>query len=342
VDGGAGQMTEFSPSDYWKGIILYGLNAATYKMALAKCLLKFARAGQNRVLWEELATSFYDEYRHRITINPTPQMAIPGRLTVLERIVKEEALGIINRTQAIEKVGLNGFNDVVPRFQTIGTDANIAKGAFYEFDFGRTLELKDNLLHLGETSFEELNDEVEARWSLLEGAFSITHSQEEYKLANDIRDIYLKQGSDRKQLTKNIPFLSGYQGNVCFYCGEALGSDIHVDHVLPWQILRHDEIWNLVLSHEHCNLQKSDQLVGPHFIKKLIARNENIMGSNHPWKHKIEILLGRTSRERASSLTHHYDQVTKARGKVFWGGSQGYNPENDSFYRRLVTVLNNR
>ena len=101
-------------------------------MALAKCLLKFAQAGQNRVLWEELATSFYDEYRHRITINPTPQMAIPGRLTVLERIVKEEALGIINRTQAIEKVGLNGFNDVVPRFQTIGTDANIAKGAFYE------------------------------------------------------------------------------------------------------------------------------------------------------------------------------------------------------------------
>ena len=76
-------MPEFSPSDYWKGIVLYGLNAATYKMALAKCLLKFAQAGQNRVLWEELATSFYDEYRHRITINPTPQMSIPGRLTVL-------------------------------------------------------------------------------------------------------------------------------------------------------------------------------------------------------------------------------------------------------------------
>ncbi len=32
-------MDNFSPSDYWKGIVLYGLNAATYKMALAKCLL---------------------------------------------------------------------------------------------------------------------------------------------------------------------------------------------------------------------------------------------------------------------------------------------------------------
>ena len=100
VDGGAGQMTEFSPSDYWKGIILYGLTLQHTKWLWQSAYFKFARAGQNRVLWEELATSFYDEYRHRITINPTPQMAIPGRLTVLERIVKEEALGIINRNSS--------------------------------------------------------------------------------------------------------------------------------------------------------------------------------------------------------------------------------------------------
>ena len=180
-------MTEFSPYDYWKGIVLYGLNAATYKMALVKCLLEFAQTGQNQVQWEELATSFYDEYRLRISNNSAPQQATPGRLTVLERIVNEEAQGRINRTQAIEQVGSRGFNDVIPRFQTIGKDANIARGVFYEFDFGRTLNLKDNLLKLGESSFKELNNEVEARWCLLEGSFSITHSQNEYKLANDIR-----------------------------------------------------------------------------------------------------------------------------------------------------------
>jgi hypothetical protein len=335
-------MADFSASDYWKGIILYGLNAATYKMALATSLLEFAKSGENKISWDDLSASFYENYRQRLLDNPSPQQATPGRLTVLERIVNKENQGKLNRTQAIEEVGLAGFKDVIPRFQTIGRDAHIAKGAFYEFDFGKSISLKDELLHLGETSFVELSDEVEARWRLLEGAFSINHSQENFKLANDIRDIYLHDGYKRTPLTHNIPFLSGYQGNVCFYCGEALGTDVHVDHVLPRQIINHDEIWNLVLSHPDCNLQKSDKLVGPQFIEKLIARNENIMGSNHPWKRKIETLLGGSKAARISSVKNHYDLVKTARGRVFWGGSENYNPENDVFYRRLVTILNNK
>jgi hypothetical protein len=99
----------------------------------------------------------------------------------------------------------------------------------------------------------------------------------------------------RKPLSNNIPFLKGYQGNVCFYCGEHIDdSDIHVDHVLPRQVVRHDEIWNLVLSHSLCNLHKDDFLVSKHYLEKLILRNENIMGSNHPWKKKISETLGAT------------------------------------------------
>jgi hypothetical protein len=54
---------------------------------------------------------------------------------------------------------------------------------------------------LGEDAFDELTNEIKARWSLLEGAFSINHSQQDYQLANDIRDIYLKDGYRRKPLT---------------------------------------------------------------------------------------------------------------------------------------------
>ena len=39
---------------------------------------------------------------------------------------------------------------------------------------------------------------------------------------------------------------------------------------------------DLVLSHRLCNLHKSDSLVGKHYLQKLLARNENIIGSNHP------------------------------------------------------------
>ena len=118
--------------------------------------------------------------------------------------------------------------------------------------------------------------------------------------------------------------------------------DVAVDHVLPRQVLHHDEIWNLVLAHGYCNQLKSDLLVGPHFIKKLIARNENIMGSSHPWKSKIQAQLGTTPKARATKIRNEFEKVKAARGSNYWGGTASYNPENDPFYRRLITQLNKR
>lgn len=76
-------------------------------------------------------------------------------------------------------------------------------------------------------------------------------------------------------------------------------------------------------------------------ILKLIQRNENIMGSNHPWKKKIQDVLGSTAKKRAQTIIYHYDNVKKALGAYYWGGIEGYNPESDPFYRRLITKINN-
>ena len=35
-------MDKFEDVDYWKGIVLYGLNQATYKIALGKTILELA------------------------------------------------------------------------------------------------------------------------------------------------------------------------------------------------------------------------------------------------------------------------------------------------------------
>jgi hypothetical protein len=53
----------------------------------------------------------------------------------MERIVEQLNKGIINYDSAIELVGLEAFNDVIPRFQTIGTDKEIVGEKFYHFDF---------------------------------------------------------------------------------------------------------------------------------------------------------------------------------------------------------------
>ncbi len=329
----------FSNNDLFKGIILYGLNTATYKMGLAECLIDFVREGKTRVQWNELSLSFLEKYRERINLTGLPQQGQLSKRTVMERIVSELDSQRMDLDQAIEHVGSRGLDNVIPRFQRIGQDDTLVDSRFYHFDFGRELILTDALLSIPPIELDVIAAEVSARWSLLEGAFSISISN--FELANDIRETYLAKGHERTKLTGNVPFLQGYQGNICFYCGEPIDATVHVDHVLPWQLIRTDDIWNLVLSHSTCNLHKSHKLVGPHFIHKLIARNENIMGSSHPWKYKIEAKLGRTKLKRASTLRMHYENARLALGSNYWGGSKDYNPESDPFYRRFITVLNN-
>ena len=332
-------MSEFNHLDYWKAITLFGLNVATYKPALGKVLLKVARSGKSEISWDDLSLQFFEDFRDRIEKTQMPQQSNPGRLSKLERIVKKHNLGKISKNEAIMTVGREGFKDVIPRFHTIGQNSNFAKDYFYKIEFGKKLIIKDSLLNISETAFIELEGELEARWSLLEGAFEIQQSPEYIALANDIRETYLANGYDRKPLTGNIQFLAGYQGNICFYCGHPM-DEVHVDHVLPRSIVEHDEIWNLVLAHDHCNEMKTDLLVGPNFIEKLIQRNENIMGSNHPWKFKIQKMLGKTPAKRKTSLENEYEKVQIVRGRAYWGGDKHYNPETDPFYQKLITKLN--
>jgi CRISPR/Cas system Type II protein with McrA/HNH and RuvC-like nuclease domain len=162
-------------------------------------------------------------------------------------------------------------------------------------------------------------------------------------LSNDVRDVYLENSYTRTNITGNIPFLQGYQGNTCFYCGERIGDkDVHVDHVLPRQFIQHDEIWNLVLSHSICNMNKNDSLIGKHYFDKLVARNENIMGSNHPWKKKIADALGDTPVKRNKTMLYHYDNAKIVLKNNYWENSPKYNRETDTFFKRLITKLNNR
>lgn len=331
---------DFEDSDYWKSIILYGLNQATYKIALGKTLLSFALQQKTLVTWEELASEFFGQYRQRLQVTePRPQQSIPARQTKMEQIVREYEQGRISSSTAIEKTGSEAFVDVIRRFHRVGDDSSF-DGKFYRYDFGRSLALTDAMLEVGNSKSIEIDAELDARWSLLEGAF--LSRAESYQLNNDLREVYLSRGYARTPLTDNIPFLQGYQGNTCFYCGEPMApGNTHVDHVLPRQVVNHDEIWNLVLAHGECNLSKSDRLIGIHYMGKLSARNENIMGSNHPWKKKIHDQLGANPSIRRSALYREYQNVKQILGDWYWGGVAGYNPETDMFYRRLITKLNN-
>lgn len=82
------------------------------------------------------------------------------------------------------------------------------QGKFSRTNFGHALELTDELHAVAASGRTELEEELNARWSLHEGVFTMSDERHEhYNLANDLRFTYLANGHKRKSLTSNIPFL---------------------------------------------------------------------------------------------------------------------------------------
>ena len=70
------------PTLSWRAIVLYGLNTATYKIALGRTLEHLARTGRDRVTMPELAEVFFDLYADRLREGSQPQLSHPNHLTV--------------------------------------------------------------------------------------------------------------------------------------------------------------------------------------------------------------------------------------------------------------------
>lgn len=146
--------------------------------------------------WETLSIEFLSQYRDRLnTHDPMPQQANPARRTFMEQAVRKLEIGKMDIDETIFDVGKNGFNDVIERFHNIAKFTDF-QGMFYTYDFGKSITLTDNLHSVVENNFTDISDELEARWSLLEGAFSIKAN--DYQLANEVLDTYLQKGEERK------------------------------------------------------------------------------------------------------------------------------------------------
>jgi hypothetical protein len=321
--------------DYWRAVILYGLNTATYKIALGSCLLDFAANGRSQVSMHDLAEAFFDTYRARLETDK-PQLVLRNRLTVMERIIQRYRAGRLTREQAIDGVEQRAFRDVVPRFHTVDNRAVPAK--FYEAS-PSGLVLTDELFGMSsEANSDELRQELGSRWDLLEAAFEMRRDADA-ALVNDIRQIYLARGYERTSVTPMRSVLGAYQQWECFYCREQMtATDSQVDHLLPRQLLYHDDAWNLVLAHRICNAQKSDALPPMKYVERLVNRNEDLIASNHPLKQKLLDQLGKSPAARRSYILSVYTDARRVIGYT-WEGIRGFDPEDDQLYRAIVRSL---
>ena len=267
----------------------------------------------------ELAQAFFHEYRQRLA-NGLPQQTNPARKTLLERAVEAYQRGELTQTAAIERVEREGFSDVVPRFHTVNRDPIPLR--FYEAT-PKGLVLTDALLATVQGSIQEvLQAEAASRWDLLEAAFAM-HLPVEV-LGTDEHMLYRTTGYERIDITGTHPVLNGYQNGLCFYCEEPLAGElIHVDHVIPRTFLNHDEIWNLVLAHSSCNLEKSARLPSLPYLIKLYERNEYYIASNHPIKRYLIAQMGSTLEHRRAFLERIYREAEKVLIHVWNGPLKG-------------------
>jgi len=162
-----------SEEDYWRALILYGKTQSTYKMALGKCLIRFASDNVNIVDMDELASYFLNLYRERCE-SGKPQLAILGRTTFVEQEIHAMKYQGKPESKALEVVKKDCLNNMVLKKFNNLYNRPLEKPFYSVSNDGRSVILNDNLLNLfSDSKNTDLSSEVESRWDLLEFAFGV-------------------------------------------------------------------------------------------------------------------------------------------------------------------------
>jgi 5-methylcytosine-specific restriction endonuclease McrA len=334
-------MFEPTSKDFWRAIILYGSNMSTYKMGLGHLLISYANKNIQKIPLRDLSDDFLTLYQNR-TKDGKPQSrrkivnGVEKGLTYVEQESMKIEQDDKNREKSVDAVLKNSLeNMVLKKFHTL-FKRQIPEPFYITTD--SHLVLQDNILNLfSDKQNSVMNSELLSRWDLLEFGFGNSKTNESLEIDENLEFVIQKR--QRSQISRLRPVLNGYQNNACFYCGSELYDPIHVDHVIPHDAVQHDEIWNLVLSHEQCNLWKSNFLPQKHFVQRLINRNETVLKSDLPLKEELKKVLGQTSEERKSKVWRQY-MLAKNKGLTIWEGDEKFDPAQDNFYKQMIHISN--
>jgi 5-methylcytosine-specific restriction endonuclease McrA len=318
-------MTEFTAADlslenYWRAIILFGQNVASYKFALAKSLLELAQTGKTFISLEELAEPFSRHITEHLSISDKQTTSRSSRFL---DACRQFNAGEITKEQLIDATVRLGFNNVVDAFHNVNK-AEIPVRFFVDErqQVNKGITLHDNLLELLQHyQYHNLPHEVEARWRLVETAWQLNLARNTV-VGYDNQDGLLFIPSNRRTtITSCRNALNGYQKGKCFYCFTNVSIEENspdladVDHFFPHVLsiygIAHpiDGVWNLVLACQNCNRGaggKFDRMPHRRFLERLHTRNEFLIESHHPLRETLMQQTGQSKSGRQSFLWNNY------------------------------------
>ena len=314
-----------SAADYWRGIVLYGRNVQSYKFALSAAILELAPSGGDLLKLIDLAPTYAKHLCRHLHLADKQGTARSSRFLNTCRAYNA---GEVTKDALIDDTIRLGFNNVIDAFHVVGGEA-IDKPFFIdERRLSGGIRITDRVSVMKDSDqFSSLAAETEARWRLVETAWELNVARSVIEVQYDSHGEELfAVGSNhrRKTITSSRHALNGYQRGHCFYCYDTISLNPassrlpDVDHFIPHSARNQlpranlDGIWNLVLACKDCNRGvsgKFDKLPQKHLLERLNARNEYLIGSNHPLK---ETLISQTGPDRAARASYLSDVYTQA------------------------------
>lgn len=307
-----------SLESYWRSIILFGRNVATYKFALAESLLSLAKSGKTVITLDELAVPYSRNLCHHIAT--APKQATSQSSTFLEAC-KNYNDGIIPYQKLLDTTVSKGFNNVIDAFHTVNNAPIPVQ--FYTKDYTRNSKkiiLTDEVFKLNESiCSKNFLPEIESRWNLVETAWGLGISSSLLNIRYDDtkKILFIDEKLRRKDVTSARGALNGYQKGKCFYCFDDITvsedglNTCDVDHFFPHILqpffpdVNLDGVWNLVLACPACNRGeggKFARMPATKYLERLHRRNEFLIGSHHPLRETIIRQTGQTESERRHFL----------------------------------------
>ena len=319
-----------SVEDYWRGIILFGRNVASYKFALAQSLLELAPRGKSLITLDELAESYARHTLEHLRLCDTQSQQTNAPYPFLEACRRYNR-GELSYEELIAITAREGFKVVLDKFHNVNQAETPVRFFTYERRGAKAITLTDELLGMLESDRAlNLPAEVDARWRLVETAWELKVSRHligvDYDA--DLELLFVQRPMSRTNITSCRSALNGYQKGKCFYCfgdisiigGTADLTD--VDHFFPRVLINYriahpiDGIWNLVLACSRCNRGtggKFDRLPQLRFLERLNTRNEFLIRSHHPLAQTLIRQTGDSEPKRRSFLIGNYSAAKTGR-----------------------------
>jgi 5-methylcytosine-specific restriction endonuclease McrA len=306
-------MTKFlakqpTTDDYWRGIVLLGRNVASYKFALAKSLLELSAQGKSFVRLEELAKPYT---RHLAEHLKKSDKQITSRSSRFLDICRGFNRNEKSESDLVEAGVRLGFANVIDAFHVVNNGTVPERFFVDDREAKGGITITDATFKLGGGSqAANFPSEVEARWRLVETAWSLSLPPALLSVEYDQTDesLFINPRGHRIGITGCRDALNGYQKGKCFYCskntviGRAEPNGVDVDHLHPLALSQFGEfsrlnlngVWNLVLACAGCNRGDGGKFMRApalKYLERLHHRNEFLIESHHPLR---ETLMNQT------------------------------------------------